>query len=105
MQRRFHDPDQRGTLGHVYAVAGRRADAEKLLAELQEEAKHTYVSPCHIARIYEGLGDKDEALRWLERAWAERDNNLIDVKVNPQYDSLHSDPRFADLLRRLGLSG
>ncbi|MDQ3010508.1 MAG: protein kinase, partial [Acidobacteriota bacterium] len=94
--------DQRGSLGHVYALAGQRGEAQKLLDELQEEAKHKNVSPCYIARIYEGLGEKDQAFAWLEKAYAERDSNIIQLKVDPEFDRLHADARFADLLRRIG---
>ena len=95
--------DQRGSLGHVYAVSGQRGEARKLLDELQEEAKHKYVSPCYIAKIYAGLGEKEQAFAWLEKAYAERDSNILHLKVDPQFDRLHSDPRFIDLLRRIGL--
>lgn len=96
--------DQRGCLGHVYASSGQMGKARKLLDELQEEAKHTNVSPFNIARIYEGLGEKDQAFAWLEKAYAERDSNLTNLKVEPEFDSLHSDPRFTDLLQRIGVS-
>jgi tetratricopeptide (TPR) repeat protein len=95
--------DQRGCLGHVYATSSQRGEAQKLLDQLQEEAKHKNVSPCNIARIYEGLGRKDEAFAWLEKAYAERDSNVTNLKVDPEFDGLHSDPRFTDLLRRIGL--
>ena len=96
--------DQRGCIGHIYASSGQRGDAQKLLDQLQEDAKHKNVSPCNIARIYEGLGQKDQAFAWLEKAYAERDSNITNLKVDPEFDSLHSDPRFTDLLRRIGLS-
>ena len=91
-------------MGHVYAISDQRGEARKLLDELQEEAKHQYVSPCYIARIYEGLGEKDQAFAWLEKAYEERDSNITNLKVDPGFDSLHSDPRFTDLLRRVGLT-
>jgi len=95
--------DQRGRLGHVYAVSGQRGEAQKVLDQLREESKHKYVSPFDIARIHEGLGEKERTFEWLERAYAERDSNIIGLKVDQQFDQLHSDPRFADLLRRVGL--
>jgi tetratricopeptide (TPR) repeat protein len=95
--------DQRGIIGHVYAISGRRGEAQKLLDELQEESKHKYVSPYNIAKIYEGLGEKDQAFAWLERAYGERDGNITNLKVDPEFDSLRSDERFTDLLRRVGL--
>jgi eukaryotic-like serine/threonine-protein kinase len=95
--------DQRGKLGRVYAISGQRGEAQKLLDQLQEESKQKYVSPYNIAIIYEGLGDKEQMFRSLEKAYAERDSNIVHVKVEPDFESLHSDPRFADLLRRIGL--
>lgn len=97
--------DNRGWIGYMYAVSGRRGEAQKLLAQLQEEARHNSVSPYNIARIYTGLGEKEQAFVWLERAIAERDSNLTmpGLKVDPQLDSLHTDARFQDLLRQTGL--
>ncbi len=95
--------DTRGSLGHVYARAGRRDEARRLLAQLQEESKHTTVSAYNIAKIYEGLGEKDEAFAWLEKAYAERDSNVTSLKADQAFDGLRSDPRYADLLRRIGL--
>src|SRR5262249_22827238 len=96
--------DQRGKLGRVYAISGQRGEAQKLLDQLQEESKEKYVSPYNIAIIYEGLGDKEQAFRSLEKAYAERDSNIVHVKVEPDLESLHSDPRFGELVRRIGLS-
>lgn len=96
--------DQRGIIGHVYAISGQRGEAQKLLDQLHEESKHKYVSPYNFARIYEGLGEKDQAFAWLEKAYAERDSNITLLKVDSEFDSLHSDPRFTELLRRIGLA-
>jgi serine/threonine protein kinase/Flp pilus assembly protein TadD len=90
-------------LGHAYAVAGRRAEAENSLSELKALAGQRYVSPYDIALIYVGLGDKEQAFAWLEKAYQERARRLWALKVNPSWDSLRSDSRFADLLRRIGL--
>jgi TolB-like protein len=95
--------DQRGSIGHVYAVSGQRGEAQKLIDQLQEESKHKSVSPYNIAKIHEGLGENDQAFALLEKAYAERDSNIVGLKVDQQFDRLHSDPRFADLLRRIGL--
>lgn len=95
--------DQRGQLGHVYAISGQRAEAEKILNELREESKQKYVSQYNIAMVYAGLGDKEQAFAWLEKAVAERDSNISQIKVEPAFDGLHSDPRFGELLRRIGL--
>lgn len=96
--------DMRGSLGQVYASSGQRGEARKLLDQLQKEAKHRYVSPYNIARIYAALGEKDQTFAALEKAYIERDANITDLKVVPEFDSLHSDPRFTGLLQRVGLS-
>ena len=90
-------------LGHLYAVQGRKADAEKVLAELKERARRRYVSPYFIARVYTGLKEREQAFAWLEKAYEARDESLTWLKVDPVMESLRLDPRFADLLRRLGL--
>ena len=76
---------------------------QKLLAELLEISKRRYVSPAAIASIYAALGDKDQAFAWLEKADAARDGILVRLKVDARYDNLRSDPRFADLMGRVGL--
>src|SRR6266536_852940 len=91
------------TLGHAYAVAGKRSEALKTLGELQERAKQQYVSPYFIALIYAGLGEKDQTFRWLEKAFEERHPYLSLIKVEPVFDDLHSDPRFTELVRRVGI--
>ncbi|NOT60903.1 MAG: tetratricopeptide repeat protein, partial [Acidobacteria bacterium] len=98
--------DIRGELGRVYALAGQRNEAQKLLAQLLEEAKHKPVSSYNIAQIYAGLGEPEQVLVWLEKAVAERDGNLTDpgLKVDVIFEKLHADPRFADLLRHMGLA-
>ncbi|MBI3669740.1 MAG: protein kinase [Acidobacteria bacterium] len=90
-------------LAHAYAVAGKREEAEKILGELLERSMRSYVEPMSIAVIYSGLGDKENAFGWLEKAHAEHSVGLHTLKVHPVFDGLHSDPRFADLLRRVGL--
>jgi tetratricopeptide (TPR) repeat protein len=98
--------DKRGFLGYVYAVSGRRGEAQKLLRQLLDEAKSKPVSAYNVARIYTGLGEKEQAFSWLERAIAERDSNLTmpGLKPDVQLDTLRSDPRFQELLRRMRLS-
>jgi TolB-like protein/DNA-binding winged helix-turn-helix (wHTH) protein/Tfp pilus assembly protein PilF len=98
--------DKRGFLGYVYAVSGRRGEAKKLLAQLLDEAKSKPVSAYNIARIYTGLGEKEQAFSWLERAIGEHDSNLTmpGLKPDVQLDTLRSDPRFEVLLRRMRLS-
>ena len=90
-------------LAHVYAVTGNKGEAQKLLSEMKDLSVRQYVPADRIALIYAGLGDKDEAFAWLEKGYDERSFNMTWLKVEPRWDSLRSDPRFADLVRRLGL--
>jgi tetratricopeptide (TPR) repeat protein len=92
-----------GVLGYAYAVAGRRAEARKVIAELEELSKRKYVSPYFIAVIYTGLGERDQAFLWLEKAYQERHPYMTLIGVEPAFDPLRSDPRFGGLLRRVGL--
>jgi serine/threonine-protein kinase len=91
------------TLGYAYGVSGKRVEAQKVLDELKERSTRSYVSPYFIALIYTGLGENDQAFEWLEKAYNERHPYLTLIKVEPVFDSLRSDSRFADLLRRIGL--
>jgi TolB-like protein/DNA-binding winged helix-turn-helix (wHTH) protein/Flp pilus assembly protein TadD len=93
----------RAHLGYAYAAAGRRGEAEKVLADLNELFRQRQVSPYYIAIVYAGLGGKEQAFGWLEKAYQEHSRPLGGLKVNPVWDNLRSDPRFADLLRRIGL--
>ncbi len=90
-------------LGRVYAVSGKKEEALKVLAELNDHSKHPYVSSYLIASIYVGLGDKDKAFASLEKAFEDRSWYMTHLKLDPELESLHSDPRFADLVRRVGL--
>lgn len=88
-------------LGYAYAVTGRRAEVEKLLDQLNELSKQRYVPAAYMAEIYVGLGEKEKAFVWLQKMSDEHVNFAI--KVNPVFDPLRSDPRFAELLRRMNL--
>jgi adenylate cyclase len=90
-------------LAHAYAVSGNREAAQKIIAELQELAKTKYISSFQIAPIYAGLGEKDQAFAWLEKAYEERSAELVTLTTEQRFDSLRSDPRFIDLARRVGL--
>jgi tetratricopeptide (TPR) repeat protein len=90
-------------LGHAYAMAGSRSDAEQVLATLSQQANKGYVSAFDVAAIYAGLGEKDKAFSWLDKAAAERSSFLVYSKWEPRLDPLRSDPRFNQLLTRIGL--
>jgi eukaryotic-like serine/threonine-protein kinase len=92
-----------GDIGHVHAVAGERQDAERVIRELTRISAERYVSPFEIALIYVGLGDKDRAFEWLERAFSDRSDLLVYLNVDPRLDPLRSDRRFAALAARVGL--
>jgi TolB-like protein/Tfp pilus assembly protein PilF len=92
------------TLGHVYAVSGQRGEAVKILDQLKELSRQRYISPLEIGIIYAGLGEKEQAFAWLDKACAGRSWPLPNLKFDPRFDSLRSDPRFADLVRRIGLA-
>jgi TolB-like protein/predicted Ser/Thr protein kinase/lipoprotein NlpI len=91
-------------LGNILARSGERSRALQLLEELKAVSSQKYVYPLSFARIYAGLGDKEQAFAWLEKGYEERSAPLFYLKVDPIWDPLRSDPRFNDLLRRIGLS-
>jgi len=92
-------------LGHAYAKAGRLPDAEKTLHELQARAKKEFVSPYHFAIVYAGMGERDKALEYLEQAAAERQPQLIYLRVEPLFDDIRIDPRFTSLAMKIGFPG
>jgi serine/threonine protein kinase/TolB-like protein/Flp pilus assembly protein TadD len=93
-------------LGYVYAMAGKKAEAQKVIDQLNDLSKEKYVPAGYRAVIYTGLEDKDRAFEWLEKGYEERvvfGDATNDIKVDPIFDPLRSDPRFANLLRRMNL--
>jgi len=94
-----------GALAHVYARAGQREEALKLVAKLEriEAEERGYVAPFGIIWAYAGLGDKEQAFAWLERSYQERRDRIVWLNVDPLLEPLRSDPRFHDLVRRVGL--
>jgi TolB-like protein/Tfp pilus assembly protein PilF len=96
-------PGVTGILVGAYARAGRRSDALSLLAELQKRQEAGYVPASAFVNSYLGLGDYEQVFTWLERAYNEHSNVLQYLKVAPEFDPLRGDPRFVDLLRRVGL--
>ena len=92
-------------LGHAYAMSGRPQEAEKILDELEQQVRAgKRVRPTSFAIIYAALNDRDKAFEWLEKAYEERYEGVLYLKYQPYYDNLRSDPRYLDLLRRIGLN-
>lgn len=85
------------------ALWGKKKEAQSILEDLLSQSQEKYVSPFSMATIYAALGEKDRAFSWLEKAFAERANNLVFLRVDPRLDSLRHDPRFDDFLTRIGL--
>src|SRR5882724_1513214 len=90
-------------LGYAYATSGKRDEAMKVLDQLKDLSKQRYASSYGVAIIHLGLGEKDAAFESLEKAYQERSEGLSSLMVEPRWDSLRADPRFADLMRRVGL--
>jgi len=95
-------PDEPAALGLAYALSGKTGEARKIMEELRQQSKRKYLSSIIIATLHGALGEKDQAFALLDKAYDERDNLLILLKVEPMFDPLRSDPRFAGLLRRVG---
>ena len=90
-------------LGLAYAVSGRKDQTQKIAEAFKAAAKKRYIPPTYFGMLYAGLGDKDKALEWLEKAFQERADGLTWLNVEPMLDDMRSDPRFQDLIRRIGL--
>lgn len=92
----------RALLGYVYGRAGDKGKARGILNELTGMARHRFVSPMNFAILYAGIGDVDLAFEWLEKAFQVRETRIHELR-SMEFDSLRSDPRYADLMRRVGL--
>jgi pentatricopeptide repeat protein len=92
-----------GVLIRAYAHAGRRSDAIRLLDELKRRKKAGYIPAGAFVNAYLGLGDNEQAFYWLEQAYREQSNILQFLKTHPYFDPIRGDPRFTDLVRRVGL--
>jgi TolB-like protein/Tfp pilus assembly protein PilF len=98
---RRRDPVPLANLASVYGLAGRKPEAVKLIDELKERSREHYVSNAVFVEAYIGLGEKDEAMARLERAFEEHDQWMVDIKSYLAWDALRSDPRFQSLVRRM----
>jgi len=92
-------------LAYAYARSGNKAEAERLLGNLILESKRQYVSPYYFAVVYVGLREPEGAMDWLEKAFADRSNGLVFLKVDPNLDDLRSNPRFVALQQKLHFPG
>lgn len=97
------NPAVMGVLVRAYAQAGRRSEALRLVDELKRRQQTSYIAAAPFVNAYLGLGDNEQALAWLERAYQEQSNILQLIKVHPYFDPLRGDPRFVDLVHRVGL--
>lgn len=94
------DPEVAGSLGFVYAISGRRVEAEAILARLQNTSRERYVSPRYIAIVQTGLNRRDEAIASLNRAYESRHPGLVLIRVDPIFDRLRQEPGFQQLAKR-----
>ena len=92
-----------GSLGHAYALQGNKSQVIKVLDQLKEMSRANYVAPYNVAIVYAALGDRDHAMAELEKAYEERSWYIVMLAVDPKLDNLRGDPRFRDLVRRVGL--
>ena len=90
-------------LGTVYAAAGREKEAREVLGKLKLLAQKRYVPALYVAGLHTSLGEPNPAFDWLERAYRERSNYLLFIRADPVFQPLRGDPRFPELLRRMGL--
>ena len=93
----------RADIGHVYAVSGDKPQAEKVIAQLEEDSKQRYVNQYEVALVYLGLGEKDLAFKALEQAFREHSDQLIYLKVDPRLDAMRNDRRFTELVERVDI--
>jgi tetratricopeptide (TPR) repeat protein len=96
-------PGIESSIGATYARMGRREEAQQVLNNLLERSKQQYVPPFVFANFYFALEENDQGFDWLEQAHKERNPGLINLRANPFYDSVRSDPRFTAMLKKMGL--
>jgi tetratricopeptide (TPR) repeat protein len=106
-----NNPMMVGRLGRILAMAGRREEAQAILDNMLEQSKpgqagggRVYVSPYYIAIIYLKLGRVDPAFEWFDRAYEIRDDMIIHLKADPDFDEIKSDPRYKALLQKMNLN-
>jgi serine/threonine protein phosphatase PrpC len=92
----------RASLAIVYAQSGKRAEAQKILDEFIIQSRQRFVSETDVAALYAYLGERDQAMEWLEKGYEERSGAMILLKSDPMWDPLSSDQRFQALIRKIG---
>ena len=100
----FNDPMMKAWIARTYALAGKRAEAERVLSEVKALSKQKYASPYPMASIYAALGQKDFAFEWLERVYKDHSYYVVWLNIDRAFDGLRSDARFQDLLNRIGIA-
>ena len=103
LERGQQHPIVRGICGYAYAMAGKKAEAHKVLEDLKGLSKGRFKFAFPIARIHAARGEKDQAFEWLRKSCDERDSRVIWIKVDPTLEGVRSDPRFAQVLKEMGL--
>ena len=98
-----NNQDGLAELGYAYSVSGQRLEAQKVLDQLTALSKEKYIRADYVAKVYVGLGEKDKAIVLLEKSYDDRSIGSLEIKMDPAFDPLRSDPRFNDLLRRMNL--
>ena len=91
-------------LSYSLAVAGKRGEASELLGKLDQISRQRYVPALYFGLVYMGLGDRDQAFHWIDKAFEERSGYLLYLNVDPKVDSLRSDPRFKQILKKIGFN-
>jgi tetratricopeptide (TPR) repeat protein len=91
------------SLARAHALAGRKDEARRILAELEAKSPARYVEPVEVAIAYDALGERDTAFAWLERGFRDRSHWLLTLNVEPRFDAMREDPRFQDLKARVGV--
>jgi predicted Zn-dependent protease len=91
------------SLGQVMGESGRKQEAARILEELRRRSQQRYISPCVVALVQIGLGEREQAIASLEQGYNNRDQWMLYLKVDPHMDDLRTDPRFQDLVRRVGI--
>ena len=98
------DSGYAGMLGYAYAVAGDKAQARRIITQLAERSRKSYISPVGVALIYLGMGEERQSCEWLERGYQVRDSYFAYIKVDPVWDKLRPNACFQSLTQRMGVS-